>query len=240
MKSLILAGGFATRLYPLTINKAKALLPYKGKPIINHIIERIPGDIEILVSTNKKFEADFLDWKAGVKRQVEILIEEAQSDDQKKGAVGAVHYWIKNKNVQEDLIVIASDNYFDLDLTDMLKKYNGRNAMIAVYDVGDKQKACETGRACQVGLVTLEKNRVIRLDEKPPEATSSVIATGIYILPSRIFPLLEKHCDEKKCDNLGSFISYLLNHDEVQAYIFNGTWMDIGDEILRGRIQVDR
>jgi glucose-1-phosphate thymidylyltransferase len=170
---------------------------------------------------------------------VEILIEEAQSDNQKKGAVGAVRYWIKTKNLQEDLIVIASDNYFDLDLTDMLKKYNGHNVMIAVYDVGDKQKACETGRACQVGLVTLKKNRVIRLDEKPPEATSSIIATGIYILPSRIFPTLELYCREGKCDNLGSFISYLLNHDEVHAYPFSGTWMDIGDEILRGRVAVE-
>ena len=70
MKCLILAGGFATRLYPLTINKAKALLEYKGKPIISHIVHGIPANIDILVSTNKKFETDFYDWQKNLEREV--------------------------------------------------------------------------------------------------------------------------------------------------------------------------
>jgi len=238
MKCLILAGGFATRLYPLTINKAKALLEFRGKPVITHVVSRVPRNVDVLVTTNKKFEADFLSWQKTLDRPVEICIEEATTNDQKKGAIGAVDFWIKSKNIKEDLMVIAGDNYFELKLAKLIKKFNGKDAMIAVYDVGDKSKACEVGKACQLGLVILDKDRVIRLDEKPPEATSSIIATGIYVLPARIFPVLSQYCSEAKQDNLGSFITYLLGKDKVHAYRFTETWIDIGDEIKKGKLTI--
>ena len=70
MKCLILAGGFGTRLYPSTLNQAKALLEYKGKPIISHIVDKVPQHIDIMVSTNKKFEADFHQWQQKTDRKV--------------------------------------------------------------------------------------------------------------------------------------------------------------------------
>jgi glucose-1-phosphate thymidylyltransferase len=238
MKCLILAGGFATRLYPLTLHKAKALLEYQGKPVITHIVNKIPRSIDILVSTNKKFESDFFIWGKTLDRPVDLLIEEAFSDDQKKGAVGAVDYWIRMKEIQEDLMVIAADNYFEFDLREMINRFNGSSPLIAVYDVGDKDKACEIGKACQVGLVILDQDKIVRLDEKPPLPTSSVVSSGIYIVPSRLFPLLSDYGREKR-DNLGSFVSYMLNQgEEVRAYIFNEIWMDIGDEVKRGRLSL--
>ncbi len=99
MKCLILAGGFATRLYRLTMNRAKALLKYRGKPVIRHIVSREPRDVDIMVSTNRKFEAEFAEWRRTLDRSVEICIEDAVSDDQKTGAVGAIDHWIKHKNI---------------------------------------------------------------------------------------------------------------------------------------------
>lgn len=238
MKCLILAGGFATRLYPLTINKAKALLEFKGEPIINHTIKRVPKNIKILVSTNKKFEADFINWQNSLDRPVELCIEDSVTDDQKKGAISAIDFWIKSKNIQEDLIVIAADNYFELQLEDLLKHFDGRTTLVAVYDVGDKTRACDIGKTCQIGLVTLDKDRVTRLDEKPLSATSSIISTGIYVIPRRIFPILSEYCAERKRDNIGSFINYLVTRDEVKAYTFTETWMDIGDEIIKGKLTI--
>ncbi len=116
MKCLILAGGFATRLYPLTINRAKALLEFKGKPVITHMVERVPLHLDILVSTNKRFETDFTSWRETLDRPVEICVEEAVTDDQKLGAIAAIDFWIKNKNITEELLVIAADNYVELDL----------------------------------------------------------------------------------------------------------------------------
>jgi glucose-1-phosphate thymidylyltransferase len=238
MKCLILAGGFATRLYPLTINRAKALLEFNGKPVITHVVERVPPELDILVTTNNKFQADFLSWQSSLNRELEICIEEEVDDEQKMGAIGAVDFWIKKKRIDEDLMVIAADNYFEVNMADVVATFNHQNALIAVHDVGDKDKACEIAKACQVGLVTLEQNRIIRFDEKPLAPTSSIIATGIYILPPRIFPLLSQYCREARRDNLGSFISYLLDREEVHAYAFTERWIDIGDEIKKGRITI--
>ena len=97
MKCMILASGFGTRMYPLTLNTAKALLPYRGKPMINHIVDKIPGDIEILVNVNRKFEDDFRDWSEQQKRDITICIEDIYSNEQRLGAIGSLNHWIKKK-----------------------------------------------------------------------------------------------------------------------------------------------
>ncbi|HUV45494.1 MAG TPA: nucleotidyltransferase family protein [Dehalococcoidia bacterium] len=222
MKCLILAGGFATRLYPLTISRAKALLEYKGKPTINHIVDKIPPHIGIMVSINKKFEADFSRWQQGLDREVEILVEEALSEGQKLGAVSSLSYWIESRSISEDLLAIAGDNYFEFNMAQFIAAYNGKNVLVAVYDIGDKDKAS------QFGVVQLEGHRIAEFQEKPAIPESSLVATACYIFPRRIFPLLHRYCRQGKRDNLGSFITSLIDQDEVHAYTFTEPWLDIG------------
>jgi len=222
MKCLILAGGFGVRLYPLTLNKAKALLVYRGKPLLTHILGRVPNNIAVFVSCNRKFETDFCHWQKTINRQVEICVEDVWTEEQKKGAIGSLNFWIKSKNITEDLLVIASDNYFEFDLSKFILSYNGKNALVAVYDIGDKTKAS------QFGMVKLQGNRLVELEEKPAQPESSLIATAIYILPPRLFPLLSHYCTEGERDNLGSFIAHLINKEEVYAYTFTELWFDIG------------
>lgn len=223
MKCLILAGGFATRLYPLTASRAKALMEYKGEPIINHIVDKIPRNIDIMVSTNKKFEADFCHWQEGIDREVEILVEEALSEHQKLGAIGSLNFWIEHRPIVEDLLAIAGDNYFEFNMAQFIAAYNGKNVLVAVYDIGDKDKAS------QFGVVQLEGHRIAEFQEKPAKPKSSLVATACYIFPQRMFPLLHQYCQEGKRDNLGSFISYLIDQDEVHAYTFTEPWLDIGN-----------
>lgn len=222
MKGLILASGFGTRLYPLTLTKAKALLEYKGKASISHILDKIPQNIDILVNINKKFEADFRRWQDTTGRAVTLCVEPVFTEEQAFGAVGSLDYWIKAENITDDLLVIASDNYFELDLSKFIAAYNGRNTLVAVYDIGDKSKAG------QYGVVQLDGCRIIGFEEKPAQPKSSLIAVACYILPPRIFPLLSQYCAQKKRDNLGNFIAYLIEKDEVQAYVFSELWFDIG------------
>jgi glucose-1-phosphate thymidylyltransferase len=222
MKSLILASGFGTRLYPLTVTKAKALLEYKGKPLISHIVDKIPQDIDILVNTNKKFEADFHRWQDTTVRAITLCVEPVFTEEQTFGAVGSMDYWIKTKNIADDLLVIAGDNYFEFDLRQFIAAYNGKNALVAVSDIGDKSKAS------QFGVVRLDGQRIVEFEEKPAQPKSSLIATACYILPPRIFPLLSKYSAQGKKDNLGNFISYLVGRDEVHAYAFTDLWLDIG------------
>ena len=222
MKCLILASGFGTRMYPLTLNYAKALLPYKSKAMINHIVDKIPQEIEILVNVNKKFEADFVEWQRQQRRKITLCVENVHSEKEMLGAVGALNYWIENKDIKEDLLLFGSDNYFEFDLSSFIAAFNGKNALIAVYDVGDPSKAT------QYGVVKLKGRRIIELEEKPANPKSSLISTACWVLPSKVFPIIAEFCRGTKRDNLGNFIAYLSARDEVYAYPFKETWMDIG------------
>ena len=222
MKCLILAGGFGTRLYPLTKKKAKALLEYKGKPLVTHVVAQVPENIDILVAINKKFEADFRHWGKSLSRKVEICIEEAWTEEQRKGAVSSLNFWIERKNIAEDLLAIAGDNYFEFDLAKFIGAYNGENTLVAIHDISDKNKAS------QFGVVQLDEHKIVKLEEKPAKPKSSLIATACYIFPPRIFPILCQYCTESKRDNLGNFISYLIDTDEVHGYTFTELWLDIG------------
>jgi len=222
MKCLILAGGFGTRLYPLTINKPKALLEYKGKPLLNHLVSKIPQNMDILISTNKKFEADLRQWQRSAGRDIELCVEETWSEEQKKGAVASLNFWIDSTGIKEDLLVIAGDNYFGFDLSRFIAAYNGNNTLVAVHDIGDRSQAS------QFGVVQLDGYRIVELEEKPANPKSSLIATACYILPPRVFPLLRRYCSGGRRDNLGSFISHLIAVDEVHGYLFTEPWFDIG------------
>ncbi len=222
MKCLILASGFGTRMYPLTLNQPKALLPYKGRPMINHIVDKIPPHIEILVNVNKKFEADFIKWQKRQARKITVCVEDVRSEKEMLGAVGALHYWIKNKAMTEDLLLFGSDNYFEFDLSSFMASFNGKNTLIAVHDIGD------TSKATQYGIVRLDGRRVVELEEKPAKPKSSLVATACWILPARVFPFIADFCKGAIRDNLGNFITYLIERDDVYAYPFTETWMDIG------------
>jgi len=222
---MIMAGGFGVRLYPLTINKAKALIEYKGKPLITHLVNKIAQDIEILVSINIKFEADFRQWQETIDRHVELCVEETRTEGQKRGAISSLNYWIETKGITEDLLVIAGDNYLEFDLNRFIATYNGSNTLIAVHDISDKKQAS------QFGVVQLDGYRVVEFEEKPANPKSSLIATACYILPPRVFPILRQYCAEGKRDNLGNFISHLISIDEVYGYPFAELWFDIGSKL---------
>ncbi len=206
----------------MTTNKAKALLEYRGSPIISHIVNHIPKGMEVLVTTNRKFEADFRQWSKTVDRAVTFCVEPVFTEEQSLGAVGSLNYCVTTQNITDDLLVIAGDNYFEFGLTEFISSYDGRTTLLGVYDTGDKSKSS------QFGVVKLEGRRVTKFEEKPAEPESSLIATACYIFPARIFPLLSEFCYGGKKDNLGSFIAYLVAKDVVRAYTFTELWFDVG------------
>jgi len=221
VKCLILASGFGTRLYPLTRDKAKALTEYKGKPLLTHIVERIPHNIDILLVTNRKFEMDFRRWRESIDRKVEIGIEDVWTEREKKGALGSLTFGIEQENIQEDLLVLASDDYFGFDLSQFIAAYNGENALVAVHDIGDKN------RASQFGVVEVEKGTIVKCEEKPICPKTSLIGIACYLLPPRLFPVLSRyHHEHPEIDQLGYFIAHLVKYDKVDAYIFTELWQD--------------
>jgi len=221
VKCLILASGFGTRLYPLTRDTAKALIEYKGKPLLTHMVERIPPYVDILLVTNRRFEADFRRWQQSADRSVAIAVEDVWTEKEKKGALGSLTFGIERGNISEHLLVLASDDYFEFDLCQFIAAYSGKNALVAVHDIGDRN------RASQFGVVEVEEGRIVKCEEKPAHPKTSLIGVACYILPPRLFPVLSRyHREHPEIDQLGHFITYLVEYDKVDAYVFTELWLD--------------
>ena len=123
MKAIILAAGYATRLYPLTLNRPKALLPINNKPIINYIVEQIntlPNIDYVYVVTNDKFVKNFSDWAISLESKipVKIINDATTNEDNRKGAIGDIQFVIEREKIDDDLIIIAGDNFFTFSLKD--------------------------------------------------------------------------------------------------------------------------
>jgi len=147
MRAFILAGGFATRLWPLTEKRAKPLLPLAGKPIITHLVEKIPAGMPVTVSTNAAFADGFKRWldpslRLGQvpMRNIELVIEPTLRDNQKLGALGSIAQWIESEKIDEDLLILTGDNYLGFSMETFLAAFHG-NPLLAAHDIGDLERA---------------------------------------------------------------------------------------------------
>src|SRR2546422_1378991 len=148
MNVLILAAGYATRLYPLALNKAKPLLVVGGKPIIEWVVDNLQDvpDLEtIYVVTNDKFAGDFQAWSEGYQDRhprfkFKIVNDGSKSDDDKLGAIGDINFVVTRENLAEnDLLIVAGDNLFGESLVGFVGRAKKTNAIVAVYDVRDAE-----------------------------------------------------------------------------------------------------
>jgi glucose-1-phosphate thymidylyltransferase len=229
MRCFILAGGFATRLWPLTERRAKPLLPLKGKPILDHVADAVPDGVHVSVSTNAAFEDDMRRWAKGRKRKVSIVVEDAGHDDQKLGALGALAKWIEEEKVDDDVLLLAGDNYCECDMGAFVSMFRG-NPLLAAHDLGDP------GRAKAFGTVVFNPSlepgtllrRVTEFQEKPPQPKSSCVSAGWWILPKSALPVVLEYA-KKKPDNVGGIFEELLSRGTpVDCYVFAERWKDIG------------
>jgi glucose-1-phosphate thymidylyltransferase len=219
---LLLAGGFATRLWPLTEKRAKPLLPLAGKALIQHIIDALPPDLDIIVSTNKRFEEDFQQLQDSyADRKISVFIEDSQDDKSKKGALAATAMVIREYQLESPLFLIAGDNYFGFSVDDFLQSYEGRT-LLASYDTQSLQQAK------QFGVVSVDGKRLSSFVEKPVDPPSTLISTGCYLFePGH----LEDICtySEIAADNLGGIFEHLLQKDaDIDVFTFSEDWIDIG------------
>ena len=222
MKCIILAGGFATRLWPLTENKAKPLLHLKDRPLISHIVEKLPQDTEIIISTNAVFEEEFKKWAEQFPdRNLKIFVEDSIGDDLKKGALGATALVIETEGIDEDLMLLAGDNYFGFEMEDMLSKF-AQNPLLAAYDIKDLE------RAKKFGVVVQRDGKAVEFQEKPEQPKSTLVSTGCFLFPAKNLKDIVHYAKEKN-DNLGGIFEYLIQKGEtIDVFRFDEPWVDIG------------
>lgn len=231
MKAIILAGGFAKRLGAVGENTPKALLAIAERPIIYYILKKIEKVKEInlvYITTNKKFEHHFkyfLD-KNIFNKEIKLLTEPTLREEEKLGAIGAISHWVERENLNEDLLVIASDNLFDFDLNDFIKFYNKKKKpVVAFFDLKEKEKV---KNRFGVGLLDKDK-RIISFEEKPTEPKSTLVSTGVYFFPKKYVKKFNEYLSKKNNpDAPGFFIKWLSEREEVYGFTFSGHWFDIG------------
>ncbi len=249
IKVIILAAGYATRMYPLTQGRPKALLPIKGKPIIEFITDNLKGvrDIdEIIILSNDKFYSLFLDWLKDYHPGIGIRIvnDLTFSEDDRLGAMGDLYFAIQKEKIDSDILVVAGDNLFNFRLDNFIQSSRGKpNISVGVYDIGDRKAAHKFG-VVNIG----SDNRITEFTEKPAAPFSSLVAVGIYFVPRNTVKFIKEYLQldnspvspagpkfrlgpvgRGRRDALGHFIEWLLPKDTVMGYKFDGTWYDIGD-----------
>jgi glucose-1-phosphate thymidylyltransferase len=235
MKIIILAAGYATRLYPLTLNQPKPLLPVAGKPMIEHVLDNlapISGIDRIYVVTNAKFTGHFQKWSehyraAKSKLEFTVVSDGTTSDADKLGAIGDIHFVLKNQNVDDDIIVVAGDNLFSEKLGDFGKFCREKNApVLALYDVGDLEQIKKYN-----SISVDAQGKITFFEEKPKNPTSTLTGIALYFYPKTAIPLIKQYIAEgNNSDQPGRLVQWLYTRAPVYTWRVPGLWFDIGSK----------
>lgn len=230
MKCILLCAGYGTRLYPLTLDRPKPLLPIAGKPMIEHILEKIEKveDIdEVLIVTNNKFFNNFRNWKRkySFSKPIKIINDNTNSDEGRLGAVGDIGFAIEKEKIEDDIFIVAGDNLFKFDLRKLFDFFKEKNtSVIALYDVQAKNIAVG-----KYGVIELDgNNKIINLEEKPKEPKTTLVSTACYILTEEDIKELKKSLNEEGGDNIGDFLRKLIKIKKIYGLVFKEKWFDIG------------
>ncbi|MBN2120451.1 MAG: nucleotidyltransferase family protein [Candidatus Omnitrophica bacterium] len=227
MKVLILAAGYGTRLYPLTIDMPKALLEIGNKRLIDFLIDKIKalGEKDIAVVVNDRFYFDFLEWSKQYSFPIDIINDQTKTPEERLGAVGDIEYVLKNKDIQDDLLVLGGDNLFSWDLNEFCESASKiAKPVIGLYDIGSLEEAT------RFGVVSLDgQGRIVNLEEKPSLPKTTLAATCIYFFPKPSLGLMDEYSSLKHDkDTSGQYISWLAKKTDVRGHVFKGDWFDIG------------
>ena len=235
MKVVILAAGYATRLYPLTLTQPKPLLPVAGKPMIEYVLDNLApiGGLErIYVVTNAKFATHFQKWAdsyraAKAKLDFTIVNDGSTDDTNKLGAIGDLHLVITREKVDDDIIVVAGDNLFSEELSGFGAYCREKKApVLAVYDVGDLEQIKKYN-----AISMDETNRITFFEEKPKNPTSTVTGIALYFYPRSTVPMIKQYIAEgNNPDQPGRLIQWLYPRTPVYTWKVPGLWFDIGSK----------
>ena len=229
MKCLILAAGYATRLYPLTENFPKPLLDVNGKTILDWLIDDIDtlGLVdEYVVISNHKFAEHFEAWAKEKTQKITVVDDGTSTNETRLGAVCDIQFAIDKLGLDDDMLVIAGDNVLDFSLTRFIEyaREKGASAIMRYYEP-------ETKKLLKSGVVTIDENdRVLKMTEKSPEPATNWCTPPFYYYTREAARLVKEGIkDGCGIDAPGSFIAYLCERKPVYAFLMPGKRYDIGN-----------
>jgi glucose-1-phosphate thymidylyltransferase len=235
MKVIILAAGYATRLYPLTLTQPKPLLPVAGKPMVDHVLDNltsISGIDRVYIVTNAKFADHFQEWAddyRAKKKAIDFtIVNDGSTDDTNKlGAIGDLYLVITREKVDDDIIVVAGDNLFSENLGDFGKFARHKNApVLAVYDVGNLEEIRK------YNAISMDQDgKITFFEEKPKQPKSTITGIALYYYPRATVPLIKQYIAEgNNPDQPGRLVQWFYPRTPVYTWRVPGIWYDIGSK----------
>ncbi|MBI2140875.1 nucleotidyltransferase family protein [Candidatus Woesearchaeota archaeon] len=233
MKAIITAAGYASRLWPLTKDIPKPLIEVKGKPIVEHILNRIseiPDVNEVFIVTNAKFYPLFEDWlleaRAAAGVPVKLVNDGTTSNDDRLGQVGDIHLVMEREKITDGLLVVAGDNLFNFSL---LPAYNAFLRQQGILNPLYESKSYRAARESGSVVIDDETGEFLEFMEKSPTPKSTLISLGIYFFPKSKLQLIKKYVEEKNNpDKMGFFLMWLMQHEKILGHVYTEKWFDIG------------
>lgn len=226
MTGIILAAGYATRMYPLTLNFPKPLLEVGGKKIIDHLLEdgERSGIERFIVVSNHKFISLFREWAEG-KDNVMVLDDGSVDNEHRIGAVKDIEFAIEKAGINDDTLILAGDNVLDFSLSSFIEygKKKGTSCIM-------RHRETDKARLRKTGVVTIDQSDlVLSMEEKPKEPKSEWAVPPFYYYVKEDLPLIKEGI-ENGCgtDAPGSFVSYLAERRPVHAFLMPGKRFDVG------------
>jgi glucose-1-phosphate thymidylyltransferase len=232
MKAVVLAAGYGTRLYPLTQQTAKPLLPVGGRPIVEYTVEaldRIEAVEHVYLITNDRFAADFERWAAGLALRTPLTLvnDGTRCNEERLGGLGAMQHVIAAYGLDDDLLVCGADQVFTCDtVLDGLVEFFGRHASsVALFRIDDE---AAIRRYNEVRLD--EGKRIVEFVEKPPQPRYTLCAACLYAYTAADVARLGAYLDSGgNRDAPGHYVAWLHAQTDVYGYEAPGRWFDIGD-----------
>jgi glucose-1-phosphate thymidylyltransferase len=230
--AVFLAAGFATRLYPLTLTRAKPLLPVGGQPLMTRILRQVEraGAVEKgIVVSNGRFAADFRSWasECGARLPLQIVDDGALTNETRLGAVRDLALaldQLPTDAAHDGFLVLACDNLFDFDLGRLVARFaaDGRGQLVV-------RTVPEPVPAAKYSEVLLDGERVARFREKPQDPQSNLSAIAVYLLPRQLPALVRSYlADGGNPDAPGHLLAWLSTRMPLSATRLDGRWLDIG------------
>lgn len=230
MKCLILAAGYATRLYPLTKNFPKPLLKVRDKTILDWLIDDIDTSHKIdeyIVVTNHKFAGHFADWAENHRLPVTVVDDGTDSNENRLGAVRDILFAVEQTGTDDDLLVIAGDNMLDFSLTAFISyaEKKGTSCTMRYWEE-------DTSRLRKSGIAEIDENeRLLALEEKPAVPKSHWCTPPFYIyIKEDVRKIGDAIQDGCGTDAPGSLVSWMCRHSIMHSMEMPGKRYDIGSK----------
>ena len=229
MKCLILAAGYATRLYPLTENFPKPLLKVGEKAILDRLIEDIDrnSDIhEFVVISNHKFASVFNKWAKERKENIVVVDDMTSTNETRLGAVRDILYAVNKLGIDEDVMVMAGDNVLDFSLKGFLEFAQEKKTSCVMCHRED-----ELRKQQKTAIITIDDSCLITsYEEKPREPKGNLAVPPFYFYRGKDLKRIEEALAEGcSADAPGSFAAWLSRKVPMHAYVMPGKRYDIGD-----------